>query len=193
MAKQEFPFNPRPPISPQGNSSDDEVHLAVGRALSAWEYAEDSFANIFRRLVAPGKSGYAARRAYGNVIAALTRDSLIKETAKIFFRNFPDEEIKNELDSLLKIYCHAGARRNEIAHGMVMGGPDRKHKGRYLTASVWTSRKRDIHLMPSYFYTAEQIDEFRKGFYRLAGQAGAIADQLERAYYKSPKKSREAY
>ncbi len=38
-----------PPFASKGDADADSLHLAVGRALSAWEHAESRFAHLFEK------------------------------------------------------------------------------------------------------------------------------------------------
>ena len=55
-------------LSSVGDKGHDAIFAAVGRALDAWENCERGFAHIFAKLVHPTGSGFAAQRAYGEVV-----------------------------------------------------------------------------------------------------------------------------
>src|SRR5690242_7929440 len=97
---EELRFN-RPPLAETGDKDPQQIHLAVGIALSQWEYTEQNFAGVFAKLVSPSASGYAARRAYGEIVPANVRRQMIESAAEVFFRNFPNEEAEAELKILM--------------------------------------------------------------------------------------------
>ena len=113
-----------PPFAPKGDADADNLHLAVGRALNAWEHAESAFSHLFGTIIRPTRNSYSARRAYGSITSSLARRQMLEAVGAVFFRSFPDEEAPKNMKLLLMHYSDAGARRNEIAHGIVGGDRD---------------------------------------------------------------------
>lgn len=192
MAKAPNPFG-RPPLAPKGDDKADTLFLAVGQTLTSWESTEYAFARLFGVLISPTTRSYSARRAYGSLQSARGRKDLLENAAENFFRHFPDAETEAEIDMVLKLYIDAGSRRNEIAHGMVMGGPSGDRTGYFLAPSVWTSTKRQIDLVPDYLYSSIEIYNFRHHFQELGNRAHKLPERIAAIFQASPPESRERY
>lgn len=134
------------PTQPTGSPIADEVYLAVGKALSAWEGVEVQLSQLYlffigRYYLNPAdyrKWISASLRAYGSVTNFATRIEMVESAGESFFHPrssfFPlrdrDAERKliaqetilaDEFVSLMKATRGFVARRNDIAHGIVSG------------------------------------------------------------------------
>jgi hypothetical protein len=181
------------PLTQVGDKNHEQILYEVGRALSAWEGAEQGFAKIFAKLVHPVGSGFAAQRAYGEIIAIPTKRQMIESAAEVFFRNFPDP-VSSELENLMEIYGTAAGRRNDIAHGIP--GGDRNDAGEiwsFLVPNTWGSKSRDMHLQIAYRYSSKQIQDYTSGFNGLGNQAFQLVEALDQIYRSAPEKSRAPY
>jgi hypothetical protein len=181
-------------LTEAGDKDHEKILYAVGKALGAWEFGEQSFARIFSKLVHPTGSGFAAQRAYGEIIAIGTKRQMIESAAEVFFRNFPDEAVSKELTTLMEIYSTAAGRRNDIAHGIP--GGDTNEAGEtwcFLVPNTWGSKSRDMKLQIAYRYSSEQIENYSLAFYRLGGRASKLRDDLDAVYRKSPERARAPY
>ena len=143
--------------------------------------------------MAPGTGHYAAQRAYGAIVSSRGRAEVMRAAGEVFFRSFPDANLESDFSDTMTLYGHAGTRRNEIAHGLLMGGPDRKHPGYYLASSVYNTNKRKIDLTSVYFYSSEEIRYFAKHFQALGTRANQNFRGIEATYFASPEKSRARY
>ncbi len=133
------------PLQPEGSPTEDDVYLAVGRALTAWERIEVqlselylffigrhySYPNEYRRTVT------ASLRAYGSVNGFITRFEMIEKAGDIFFhpRQFgplqnreldlklieQEKKLQSRFSTIVEETRGFVARRNEIAHGIVGG------------------------------------------------------------------------
>ncbi|CAX24220.1 protein of unknown function [Methylorubrum extorquens DM4] len=178
---------PRPALPKQGDETPDVLYHAVGRALTHWEIAEQSYATLFNSLVSPQAPLFALQRAYGSLAAARGRHDMSKIAAEVYFRDRPHEELEKLLRRFLKLYSDAGARRNELAHGIVAGhlNPEAeqiKFTGYYLGPSNWNSNKRDEWLAAKYLYNSKMIDEYIEKVGILANQAYAVSKMLTDHY-----------
>jgi hypothetical protein len=186
-------FRPKQ-LSKTGDKGHEDIFAAVGIALSAWENCERSFAHIFSRLVHPNGSGFAAQRAYGEIIASGTKKQMIESASEIFFRNFPNEAAETELTALLDIYQTAVGRRNDIAHGIAGGDYDDAGEiWSFLVPNTWGSKSRDMRLQIAYRYSSWQIEQFADGFGALSGRAFRLVDVLIETYWKAPEAARKPY
>jgi hypothetical protein len=192
ITKEMF-LRPRP-LTQIGDRGHEKIFTAVGKALNAWENCERGFAHIFSRLVHPNGSGFAAQRAYGEIIATGIKRQMIESAAEIFFRNFPNEAALKELAILMEIYSTASGRRNDIAHGI--GGGDQDDAGEiwsYLVPNTWGSKSRDMRLQVAYRYSSKQIEDYAESFGALAGRAFRLVEVLIETYRKAPETARAPY
>ncbi len=96
-----------PPTPAYGDSHEDAISIAVGRALTAWEFLEEELAEIFAIMVNAEMADLErvpAIRAYGSVITARGRADMLEAAAEAYFVNKPDEQLKSEFDSVLAHY-----------------------------------------------------------------------------------------
>ena len=184
-----------PPFAPKGDADADSLYLAVGHALNAWEHAEGAFAQLFGTIIRPTRNSYAARRAYGAITSSLARRQMLEAVGAVFFRNFPDVEAQENMKLLLMHYNDAGARRNELAHGIVGGdrGEDGEFLGCFIVPSAWTTKKRALDSAMSYRYSCKEIHEKKNGFNEIGGRAIAVADQIDAVFQSFPEKHRRRW
>ena len=76
-------------LTQTGDKNRERILYEVGNALACWEHNEQAFARIFSKLVHPTGSGFAAQRAYGEIIATPTKRQMIASAGEIFFRISP--------------------------------------------------------------------------------------------------------
>jgi hypothetical protein len=182
------------PLTQIGDRGHENILLAVGKALNAWEHSERSFARIFSKLVHPTGSGFAAQRAYGEIIATASRRQMIESAAEIFFRNFPNQTAQAELTTLMEIYSTASGRRNDIAHGTTGGDyNDAREVWSFLIPNAWGSKSRDMNLDIAYRYSSKQIEDYAQAFYALGFRASKLRDELDQIYRQAPEEARAPY
>lgn len=167
-----------------GSKTEDSVHLAVGRALSMWENTEEAFSHLFGYFLRPRGNSFGARRAYASITTPRNRSAMLLEAATVFFRDFPSGTLERELRDLITLYGNATARRNDIAHGLAISGPQPQFAGYYLAAAMH-SAKRKIDLASPYYYTDKNIDYFREQFSQLGLKAHALRESLQE-HFRSP-------
>jgi hypothetical protein len=187
------PFKRPDHFAKVGDKDAHALHLAVGEALGIWENTERGFASIFAKLVAPRGSGFAAKRAYGTIIASAVRRQVIEAAAKIFFRNFPDAEAEIELPILMELYSNATGRRNDFAHGIVGGDFEDGKFWHFLVPNTWGSKSRDMNLELDYRYSSSQINDYAAKFIQLGGRAYHFFERLDAVYRAAPETARAPY
>lgn len=179
----------RPATSEKGDADVGMVYLAVGYALTTWEHTEYGYASVFKHLMEG--VGSQAERVYGSIMSPGGRRDALVKAAEIFFymKDATTEDDKNDFKSLINHHKEATARRNDIAHGMVIGIND---LGYYLLPAMYNSSKnKDVRVIGrefraigkkpgifdrhDYSYTANDIHEFAKKFYDL----GRAVDNFE--------------
>ena len=185
------PFEPRPDPFPIGDTDPKKVCYAIGSLLSTWEDTETAFSYLFNAVARPQISSYAIRRAYGSIEGSRARKGMIETSAAVFFKSFPDQQLESDLKELMNIYISAISRRNDCAHGIVMGGLP-PLSGWYVEANMYSS-KRDVKLKSPYAYTSHQILEFGHSFANLRQNAYALADKLKAHFRASHPPARERY
>lgn len=182
------PFS-RQPFPSSGDTEPEIVYQAVGKALSHWEITEEDFAALFNTLITPLHMSFALKRSYGNIATARGRNEMIAAAAEIFFRNFPDAALQKDLKGHLKKYSEAGARRNELAHGIVAGHvweATQPFTGNYLGPSLWNTNKRGSKLEPAYIYNSEMIFELAKQFLNLKYSTRGIMQRIAARFLAAP-------
>ncbi|WP_131194049.1 hypothetical protein [Lichenihabitans psoromatis] len=185
-------FSQALPIADEGSGSPEIIYLAVGHALTTWEGTEQAFAHLFARFIRPLRGSFVARRAFGAVQSSSGRSSLIDEAAEVFFRDFPSNDMQLRFRTVMKTYKDATAKRNQIAHGIIMPSGPSLQKGHYLAASMYTSKRR-IDLSSPYYYTGENIDHFRVLFGTMGYQTHNFVQAIDEHFRTSPASSRERY
>lgn len=111
-------------LKKQGSQLPQMVFLGVGIALTEWERAEENMGRLFGHLIGtPGVyAGPAAAKVYGSIESSAARVNMIRAAAEAFFgQHYAHPRIKKPLGLLLEAHKEASHRRNEIAHGVVLG------------------------------------------------------------------------
>lgn len=186
------PFS-RPPLSQIGDKDPDAIFLAVGRALTAWEHTEANYAHLYGTFIKPMYASYSAKRSYGTVASARARKQLLTSASQVFFRNFPNAETKAAVGDYLKLYEEAGARRNEIAHGLL--GGDRTEEGifHFLVPGTWNSNKREMNLGVSYRYSSSDLKRYGEAFGALGSQVNDLCERVIDVFQAAPEKHRKRW
>ncbi|MDP2009020.1 MAG: hypothetical protein Q8K11_02470 [Phenylobacterium sp.] len=116
-------MNPNDSFAPEpfpetGSSSHQEIYLAVGAALSAWEHSELHLTLVFSHLIGDGAHSEAAFRAYGSAIAFSARADMVIAAADQVLAAHPErDELVPKFRHAINLIRRASTRRNEIAHG----------------------------------------------------------------------------
>lgn len=189
------PWNaqPEPDV---GDASADITFLAVGRALSDWENFEFQFSSIFVACVnATGPGRTAAQRAYGSIVSFSARREMVTTAVKTFLAARHDAAIETDFAKLNNEAKEYGARRNEIAHGIVqpfVGRSDEKTLpdktwGWALFPPYYNSNKNDLLSLgddtevfsPRYAYSSVEIGVIASGFRDIAPRAAQIGIRIQ--------------
>jgi hypothetical protein len=95
----------------------EDIFVAVGSALNAWEGMEMDLALLFHALIeAPSGAAY---RAYGTIQGAEGRRNAIEAAAVSFFR-FRQDPLLAQVFSLTNSYSNTAPYRNNIAHSITL-------------------------------------------------------------------------
>lgn len=207
MTKQANPKKQRPPPTPKapkpwdvpplpkvGNHGPAKIFRCVGRALDSWEHLEIYLGTLFAVLLGLKRLQIdGAMRAYGSVLTSRGRLEMVAAAADIYFRDHANAELQERLDSFLETTKQFGARRNEIAHGIVERYGyfvEGKSRTKYvLGPSLFATNKRIMHAtsskflghaaIPKYLYTSIEIDRFSAEFEKLRRTALTLYAGLE--------------
>lgn len=127
---------------------------------------------------------------------------MIQAAAEVYFSTFPSDALSERLTSLLTIYCDAGARRNEIAHGVVMGDTSHTIVNKvaiplsvkwYLVPALHSTKKQSLQLEAEYKFNSKTIDIYTKAFDSLHADVIEFRKDLIAHFESFPEKQREQY
>ena len=126
LTKKDFEILPkrywtRPTDDPAkvGDQSFENVHSAVGQALSSWEGVEERIASLFMRLSNDFDFNGSLAKTFGSIENSSARFKVTTAAAERCFGNYwLRNEVKWTFDSLSDNFSAASHRRNEIAHGI---------------------------------------------------------------------------
>jgi hypothetical protein len=121
------------PTLPPGETDPNQLYIAVGRAIHAWENMEATLARLYATLAGlperpDAVANYGAEnKIFGHRVAAL------KDAADIYFISAPNQDREAELSELLAEAVALSIKRHRIAHGYItMWGEFRIPQGKGL-------------------------------------------------------------
>jgi hypothetical protein len=169
----------RPPIPSLGDEFLDQIYRAVGWALSGWEMLEMSLVGLFDILIRTEQDSHASHRAYGAVTIWNIRRDMLKSAAEAYFWQFPDKALESNISELINLADRYAARRNDIAHGIVLAydemfGPPSPLGGfrGWILFPALTSTKsmRRAFQDPKYALLSEHITAFGQHFREISSR-----------------------
>jgi hypothetical protein len=155
----------------KGAATPEELYLAVGEALSAWELVEEGLAEIFATFIGspeagPGSGHDPAIRAFGSVLTFKGRQQMVAAAADaFFFQAVPRDPVRKQFGELNEEAAGFASRRNDIAHGRVQYLPK---KGFYLFPGLYSANKNPVGQLPTYAYGRNEVLSYREQFGMLA-------------------------
>jgi hypothetical protein len=166
----------RPPLREVGDPIADGIYLAVGKALSQWERAEEGFAILFEILIE--SRSVAAARAYGSITNSAGRREALRSAAEVTFETRGIGDIdRREFKELMMHFEKASSRRDDIAHGIVMYEMvGDQNLGWFLLVPTYNTGRSDAFFREQsdvfwdrgkYRYVAEDVSVFRGKFETL--------------------------
>jgi hypothetical protein len=166
-----------PPFPTIGERRKDKLHLAVGRAIHQWEYFEHHLGDLFSTLLG-NPAPWGALRVYGTTTGFSARQQMLIQAAEAFFQFHYSANLHAEFMRIVKQAGDpASGRRNEIAHGLVVGDHvlskdrDAENVQYFLVPSYHSTKKRDFFKgAPTYKYTSKEIEGFTQKYRLLAGE-----------------------
>lgn len=182
-----------PPIPPVGERRKDKIHLAAGRAIHQWEVVEFHLGQLFADLLGT-TIPVGALRAYGAMSAFNVRQQMLMHAADAFFHYAPNDELRARFNRIVKSLAdNASARRNEIAHGLVIAQNKGHGESYFLVPSYHSAKKRSFAADPTYQYTSKEIEDFTKKFRLLAAEVYRLGVACLEWHAASQKKLRERH
>jgi hypothetical protein len=180
------------PREPKGDADEKDLFMAVGFSMTAWENLEASMAFLFRALVL-SKSD-APARAYASVISFSSRADMVLAASEATRQIVSDQH--KRVQYLLGLVGKYNARRNEIAHGMVLHFSDNgTDLGYFLGPNMLTNaRKVPWGAEQKYRYTAVQVLYYAAEFHKLSDPVLRLASEIEAAAqpYLWPERSQKS-
>jgi hypothetical protein len=188
----------RSAIRDRGDENEEQVFRAVGRALTSWEKLEEGFAWLFTTILQSPGSSAAARRVYGSITTSHGRREALRAAAEITLGS----QHQTAFNQLIKNFADASARRDDIAHGVVMRlstgsittqtDPDNllasaNFVGCYLSPSPYVTQRTyafgpppnaPIFASGKYLYTSADIDAFADKFDALRAHLNSVGVEI---------------
>jgi hypothetical protein len=149
-----------------GAATQDELYIAIGAALSAWELVEEGLAEIFALFVGspeagPGPGHDPAIRAFGSVLTFKGRQEMVCAAKEAFFYRAPKDPLVKHFGDLNEEAGGFAGRRNDIAHGRVQIVHG---KGFYLFPGLYNTSKNPIDQPAIYAYGPNEVHYYRESF-----------------------------
>lgn len=168
------------PFAETGSKSENDIFLAVGKALSNWELVEQSIAGIFTVVTVGVFFAPAAPtlRAYSSVASSHNRIQMVRAAVESWLTEWKDCPCgQNALDLLSESQGWA-ARRNDIAHGIADRFIDEIEKGWFLIPSIYSIKGRKSG-KADYRYNARIIDKLSERFVDLDGRLNEVQSMMK--------------
>lgn len=156
----------RPPTRTTGNKTSLAIYTAVGRNLSQWSMVETALTRLFSIII----GGHGAESwALESILSTRGRIDALQAAANYELERKGKIDLLENFETMLKVVRDAGARRNDIAHGLIVetGG-----FGHYLVPHSHDIRKIDKSKFNrtnnpvgwKYQYTSQDINAFAVKF-----------------------------
>jgi hypothetical protein len=111
-----------------------------------------------------------ALRVYGATTGFSARQQMLIHAAEALFHYKKNQTLDDEFWRVVKRLCDpASGRRNEVAHGIVVGEDRRERTHYFLVPPYLSAKKREFDTAPKYKYTSKEIEGFTKNYRLLAG------------------------
>lgn len=165
------------PRQPSGDAVEATIYMNVGAALTQWEALESGLAELFDALVTGATSGLESNRAafgaFRSVSSSSARTELVTSAAPRALMAWPDLEA--EVIAFLQRVARFGARRNEIAHGMVLNLAE---FGFYLCPNNLNPNKWSKAGEAKYQYIAADVRYYAEQFIDLRTECGRLVSAV---------------
>ena len=194
----------KPIYSEKGDYDSPSIARIKGYALSQWEHAEQTLCTMFSILVRPTGGTLVSDRAFGSLFSSGGRRELVLGAAEAYFAlltHQAPEDIERKAEELLaklkrhiRLFGEAAHRRDEIAHGVIMGmAMDRGGKFLYfLVPALYASKKYEAGISPppfirsTYRMNFADLDHMSKLFDALGSRTAEINREISNFYQSLP-------
>lgn len=179
--------NPWDPFSFPARADDNEMdtYAGVGVVTSGWEAIEFEFARLYGILVGDEPDGFRIRE-YGGPRIASDRITGLAKAADAYFVSHCDQDREARFSALINAASGFAARRNEVAHGIVMNVQsimffrqqipflDGTRAQYVLVPSFHILRNHDETGLPSYAFNGAQMAELAARMLAVEQEAKAF-------------------
>ena len=168
-----------PPFPEIGDDLINKTWAAVGLALSQWELLELALATLRKFFLASIGDKIVFNYDDDVPLGFLARADEIERAAHSFFRRNPSQDNEAEFEALIYEARKLALRRNDIAHGVVVGSTKAGDaKGFYLTPALHVP-KRYRGGRAAYQYTSHEMLSFAESFNSLTKRVWRFADKIQ--------------
>jgi hypothetical protein len=178
------------PAPQKGDDSEDITFCSIGRALTRWETLDIYLAILFSYLV--GIFTPSAIRAYGSLGTFSGKLAMIREAGKAFITLENAEHIQTDFDKLMNLSEKYSARRNEIAHGIVISYSQemffhqQDKEGFVLVPNYHNAKKQTLVInqmagVPKFVYSSKEIDHYKDRFEELTPLALHVIQEVQKS------------
>lgn len=107
------------PQLPPGETDPNQLYIAVGRAIHAWESMEEALACLYAAMTGlPEKPDAVSEYGAENKIFR-DRIAAVQSAAETYFVSHPDQRREGELSQLLADAVELSIKRHRVAHGHI--------------------------------------------------------------------------
>jgi hypothetical protein len=177
--KMSNPWDVRP-WAEQGDKSENDVFVAVGKALSHWELAEQAIAGLFTLLTVGSYHAprVPALRAYSSVISSANRIQMVSAALDSWLREWQDCPVGGNAVTVLQECRGWAGRRNDVAHGLVDRFIDEFQKGWFLVPGLYSRKGRSPLGKMDYRYNASIVNGFSEEFLELHNRLNEVTSMM---------------
>ena len=199
-----------PVLSTRPDRHQNETFKGVGQALSAFESVETAIALLYADFVAPTGTNGIILYSFSAINTANQRRNLTELAANAYFSAVVSEALHNKTTRALTLYKNASERRNEVAHGAVVGHPEKPFNPDssqdfiqisnenpayyYLVLPMFSSRKREAFFAAEkYRYAKVDLRELAHNFTMLYHFVGRLTAEIETHFQSLPETVRHIF
>lgn len=171
-----------PPAGPFPEPDADEqmaFFVRLGMTIAAWQLVESSLVIIYVRAIRTGNWN-GASAAFHVPSGFKNRLDMANEAMQ---RSGLNSEWLDRWDKLYKRLSDKSKRRNELAHGMVLFNPKRRHKDRLFVSPNVMDPSNNAREAPGEIITLTELDGMLKTFEKLGDD---VSDFWQQAPWPLP-------
>jgi hypothetical protein len=104
---------------PEGHTDPNELYIAVGRAIHAWENMEEAFARLYAKFMGLPERPDALVDYGAENRRFVDRMAALKAAGDSYFIRKPNQEKEGQLQELIKTARDLSIKRHRVAHGHI--------------------------------------------------------------------------